>query len=50
MYLPRISQALFISEAVMRVHAEFRYEGIPFDEAAFRDNAEVTHPHAPHQP
>ena len=25
----------------MRVQAEFRYEGIPFDETAFRDNTDV---------
>eukprot|EP00966_Prymnesium_polylepis_P289508 6687168-Prymnesium_polylepis.1 len=34
-------QALFISEAVMRVQAEFKYEGIAFDEAAFKNNTTV---------
>ena len=34
-------QALFISEAVTRVQAEFKYEGIEFDQAAFKNNAAV---------
>lgn len=34
-------QSLFIEEAVTRVQAEFKYEGVEFDSTVFRNNADV---------